>query len=622
MNIFAIITKLNFSIILTKMTKMTKDSTKKSRKASPKIIKKHRENTETKFYIYNFWNGKRTWPKRVSDNVIYLDGKKRAGLFYGRAKFEFSDFTYEGEIKASKCDGFGKITSKKIHGISYKGTFKNGFYHGLGTIFWPDVFSYKGNFQEGEFNGYGEFIHIQNNVIYEGNFDNGKYHGYGKFKFANSDIYIGQFEFSVIKGHGKLIYSSGNITESTFDTTLDENGNSEKYILNGETKFKFKSGVEIIANLNLDNSYLKLPDNTIIEGSFEIKDDDADNDLVDSNKIEIEIDMYQDINLKLNGNGKIIYSNGNVYDGSFSGDIAHGIKYHGNGKLILSDGTVFEGRFSQGNYYNGKLILPDGTVFEGGFSQGNYYNGKLILPDGTVYEGRFSEGKYHENGKLILPDGTVYEGGFSEGKYHGNGKLILSDGTVYEGGWICGERIMDFIALEDTDNYYIKEIFTGKQTSTSHRIYFDKISQKKYSQLYTHDNLIYSFELLSNIDDNDIHQLITKQVGFDILNNSDFSEEQLENIMCPISYSPMIFPIQLSCGHTFCETSLSRVFFSTNSYVCALCRRKAINFATNSKIKELSEKCIFGFNGKKIEIQDIKNYLHLIMMSHNMNKKR
>ena len=158
------------------------------------------------------------------------------------------------------------------------------------------------------------------------------------------------------------------------------------------------------------------------------------------------------------GHGKLIYANGNVYDGDFRDD-----KKHGQGKYTYANGVVYEGGWRDDKFCDqGKLTFfdNDGTyIYEGNFKDGYYHghgmlkypgngfyegnwikckehgHGKIKYNNGNVYEGDWLNGKKHGQGKLTYADGRVYIGDFKNDKQSGNGKQTWPDGKVYEGGW-------------------------------------------------------------------------------------------------------------------------------------------------------------------------------------------
>jgi hypothetical protein len=156
-------------------------------------------------------------------------------------------------------------------------------------------------------------------------------------------------------------------------------------------------------------------------------------------------------------NGKIVYSNGDVYEGQF--------KYgqcHGHGKLERPDGFVYQGQFKRGKYHGqGKFVDAYGDVHEGYFKHGKMHgqgettgycwvytghyenglwNGRGKLEyhigdaSGDVYEGLFKDG-FGDQGTYTHSNGDAYEGSFRDKLKKGSGRCTYTDGRVYEGEW-------------------------------------------------------------------------------------------------------------------------------------------------------------------------------------------
>ncbi|MCO6498503.1 MAG: hypothetical protein J5I50_12670 [Chitinophagaceae bacterium] len=134
---------------------------------------------------------------------------------------------------------------------------------------------------------------------------------------------------------------------------------------------------------------------------------------------------------------KTVYSNGDVYEGDFSGTTGKTVK----GKYTWANGNVYEGDFVNDKMEGkGKMIWKSGSVYEGDFVDGRRTGkGKLIFENGNVYEGDFVNDKMEGKGKYTGKNGGSYIGDFKDGKFNGKGKLTKVDGTVYEGDFKDGK---------------------------------------------------------------------------------------------------------------------------------------------------------------------------------------
>ena len=116
--------------------------------------------------------------------------------------------------------------------------------------------------------------------------------------------------------------------------------------------------------------------------------------------------------------------------------------FNGKGKLILSNGIIYEGDFVDGEKSgSGTIFYPDGTVYEGQIEKGELKGkGKMTWKNRYEYEGDFKFNKFIGNGILKGPSGDVYEGEFVNNLFHGNGKYIYSNGNSYEGQFLYGVK--------------------------------------------------------------------------------------------------------------------------------------------------------------------------------------
>jgi hypothetical protein len=124
---------------------------------------------------------------KAQQNCLKGDCIEGLGIIKGKYS-DNSSYTYEGNFKNGKFEGFGVFIDKNQQ---YEGNFKNGEYHGLGTL--------NGRYQD------------RTKFQYQGNFKNNKFHGEGKLKI-NNEIWVGLFNY------GNQIDSLGNWNyENYFD---------------------------------------------------------------------------------------------------------------------------------------------------------------------------------------------------------------------------------------------------------------------------------------------------------------------------------------------------------------------------------------------------------------------
>jgi len=72
------------------------------------------------------------------------------------------------------------------------GQFKNGEFHGKGTVYFSNKDKYTGEFLKGHLDGFG-ILKCADGSIYEGQFKNDFCDGKGTFNYSNGDTYIGEF---------------------------------------------------------------------------------------------------------------------------------------------------------------------------------------------------------------------------------------------------------------------------------------------------------------------------------------------------------------------------------------------------------------------------------------------
>eukprot|EP01040_Poterioochromonas_malhamensis_P009120 gene9120-9880_t len=156
------------------------------------------------------------------------------------------------------------------------------------------------------------------------------------------------------------------------------------------------------------------------------------------------------------GEGKVIFATGAVYEGDFKNGVREG-----KGKYTHADGEVYEGDYKNGvPEGKGKYTHADGGVYEGDFKNDvREGKGKYTHADGGVYEGDYKNGVKEGKGKYTYADGDVYEGDYKNGVPEGKGKYTYADGNVYEGEVKNGKAYTGRIA--DKNGKILAECLNG-----------------------------------------------------------------------------------------------------------------------------------------------------------------
>lgn len=195
---------------------------------------------------------------------------------------------------------------------------------------------------------------------------------------------------------------------------------------------------------------------------------------------------------KNSNQGKIVYSTGDVYEGTFDG-----IKRDGTGTITYkSSGDVYTGDFTDDLRTGHALITyANGDTYDGEVADGRMNGkGKYTFSDGSWYYGDFSDNMKNGLGEYHWNDGSYYYGSYvndmrqgsetitvslSDGMlYTGKCKQVFANGDEYVGDfvsdartgkgiytWANGEKYEgDFVngVLEGTGTYY----FSGGNTYT------------------------------------------------------------------------------------------------------------------------------------------------------------
>ncbi|OMJ72179.1 hypothetical protein SteCoe_29446 [Stentor coeruleus] len=136
---------------------------------------------------------------------------------------------------------------------------------------------------------------------------------------------------------------------------------------------------------------------------------------------------------RIEGFGRMIFENGDVYEGEFLNGQAHG-----KGKYIQKNGAVYSGEFKKDKQHGiGTELWCNGCKYEGSYKKGmKHGKGKITYPNNTSYTGDFYENRIEGKGVYQWSKAKWYEGEFVDNKMHGQGELHSQSGLIYKGSFV------------------------------------------------------------------------------------------------------------------------------------------------------------------------------------------
>lgn len=135
------------------------------------------------------------------------------------------------------------------------------------------------------------------------------------------------------------------------------------------------------------------------------------------------------------GQGKIMFPNGEVYDGA----VVRG-KRHGVGEFVWTTGQRYRGDWVNDRPVGqGQLRFANGNQFEGTVIDGQPEGqGRMIYASGDLYKGEMHNGEPNGRGEYIWINGQRYDGPWVQGKATGKGTVTFANGNQFEGDVIDG----------------------------------------------------------------------------------------------------------------------------------------------------------------------------------------
>ena len=368
------------------------------------------------------------------ENVLLGSVKRNSGTYTGATDFGYFDgvgtfnyatgTVYEGEWDDNAMSGSGTLTVPDLG--EYVGAFSNGKKDGIGKFTWDDGTFYQGEWNEDKLNGDGEY-HTKDGAVYKGSFKDNKLENgtcqfsnkTGKYKleyadglikkaqisFKDGSYYEGDSDGLTISGTGKITYANGDSYEGEFlegkrsgkgKYTWASGDSYEGVWLNdfceGDGKYSFENGFVSAGTFK---------ENRLFEGesSFVNEYGEYNATIVEGITKKIIVTLTDGTTIEgegdINGNickAKIVYPNGDTYDG----EILNGMK-HGKGTYKWSKGASYDGAWKN------DVMSGKGTFL---YTSDSYP--KLVVT--------FKDGKPNGDGTYTTKNGKSYKTTWKDGK--------------------------------------------------------------------------------------------------------------------------------------------------------------------------------------------------------------
>ena len=151
--------------------------------------------------------------KRLVHPAGVYEGVVSEELANGYGKLETDDYVYDGEWKAGRPNGRGKIQYR--NGTICAGQFVDGLPHGVCRLEDSSGFAYNGGFVGGLFDGQGE-ANWADGKRYVGEFKAGKYEGEGEHVWPDGRVYRGGYKSGKRHGRGVIMTPNGSRVEGNW----------------------------------------------------------------------------------------------------------------------------------------------------------------------------------------------------------------------------------------------------------------------------------------------------------------------------------------------------------------------------------------------------------------------
>ncbi|MBS1730951.1 MAG: hypothetical protein JSS67_09285 [Bacteroidetes bacterium] len=355
--------------------------------------------------------------------IIYSQAQNKTGILKDQKDVWGTSYTYTGEIKNGKPDGFGVAAYKNELALKYVGQFVNGVMQGKGSMLFNNGAFLTGDWKNGKVDGQGSNLNKEG-TFYHGGLKDGLRSGYGWLVLKSNAFYLGEFKNDTYNGVGIYGWADGRTLGQNI--YVDGKRNGPGYQFEGKSNTIFQgtwkddewqsaSTAPFKSFLNAEGFRSDTSTTQILLAKL-----DAQNYATDTSFFYLK-----DKKKRLFG----VFQEGYIVSGMQWVDEKSRLigKYDKNGAQGYCYNLKFNDYYAEGNYADDYLNGPN-CLF-------------LDFQDTSVYIGSFQKGKYTGKAIFVNKNNTIYDGDYLEGKFTGSGRVISNKGKTMVGTFKDGEAV-------------------------------------------------------------------------------------------------------------------------------------------------------------------------------------
>lgn len=355
--------------------------------------------------------------------MLTVQAQRTTGKLKDQKDVWGTTFTYSGEIKNGKPDGFGVAAYNNGYTLRYVGEFVNGVMSGKGTMFYEKGVFLTGDWKNGKMNGNGANVNKEG-TFYMGGMKDGVRSGKGWLVLKSNGFYLGEFKNDTYDGMGIYGWGDGRTLGQNIYKDGKRNGPG----------FQYEAKTEQLFQGTWDDdkwqSASTAPFKSFMQGAGFKSDTSTKQILIaslDANNYAKDTAFFY------------LKEKNKRFFGVFNeGYLTSGMQWVDDKSRLIGN---FDKDGAQGYCYNFKF---NDLYAEGNYTN-DYMNGDhclfLDFVDTSVYIGSMKNGKYTGKAIFVNKNNTIYDGDYLEGKFTGTGRVIYSSGRSIKGTFKDGAAV-------------------------------------------------------------------------------------------------------------------------------------------------------------------------------------